>query len=108
MVKDQEVMEITNSHTVLCVEGRPAKAVLAQIYGCTFHSLKSWYNFCSFLSKPSRTAREKHCFIYFIYIYWWLALQTTNTGPGFDSRALLRIFLRELGLERGPLSLVIG
>jgi hypothetical protein len=27
---------------------------------------------------------------------------------GFDSRALLRIFLRELGLERGPLSLVIG
>jgi hypothetical protein len=26
----------------------------------------------------------------------------------FDSRALLRIFLRELGLERGPLSLVIG
>jgi hypothetical protein len=28
--------------------------------------------------------------------------------PGFDSRALLRIFLRELGLERGPLSLVIG
>jgi hypothetical protein len=31
-----------------------------------------------------------------------------HTGPGFDSRALLRIFLRELGLERGPLSLVIG
>jgi hypothetical protein len=29
-------------------------------------------------------------------------------GPGFDSRALLRIFLRELGLERGPVSLVIG
>jgi hypothetical protein len=29
-------------------------------------------------------------------------------GPGFDSRALLRIFLRELGLERGSLSLVIG
>jgi hypothetical protein len=29
-------------------------------------------------------------------------------GPGFDSRSLLRIFLRELGLERGPLSLVIG
>jgi hypothetical protein len=29
-------------------------------------------------------------------------------GPGFDSRALLRIFLRELGLERGPHSLVIG
>jgi hypothetical protein len=28
--------------------------------------------------------------------------------PGFDSRALLTIFLRELGLERGPLSLVIG
>jgi hypothetical protein len=28
--------------------------------------------------------------------------------PGFDSRALLRIFLRELGLKRGPLSLVIG
>jgi hypothetical protein len=26
----------------------------------------------------------------------------------FDSRALLRIFLRGLGLERGPLSLVIG
>jgi hypothetical protein len=25
-----------------------------------------------------------------------------------DSRALLRIFLKELGLERGPLSLVIG
>jgi hypothetical protein len=28
--------------------------------------------------------------------------------PGSDSRALLRIFLMELGLERGPLSLVIG
>jgi hypothetical protein len=24
-----------------------------------------------------------------------------HRGPGFDSRALLRIFLRELGLERG-------
>jgi hypothetical protein len=31
-----------------------------------------------------------------------------HRGPGFDSRALLRSFLRELGLERGPLSLVIG
>jgi hypothetical protein len=31
-----------------------------------------------------------------------------HRGFGFDSRALLRIFLRELGLERGPLSLVIG
>jgi hypothetical protein len=31
-----------------------------------------------------------------------------HRGPGFDSRALLGIFLRELGLERGPLSLVIG
>jgi hypothetical protein len=31
-----------------------------------------------------------------------------HRGPGFDSRALLRIFLREMGLERGPLSLVIG
>jgi hypothetical protein len=31
-----------------------------------------------------------------------------HRGPGFDSRALLRIFLTELGLERGPLSLVIG
>jgi hypothetical protein len=31
-----------------------------------------------------------------------------HRGPGFDSPALLRIFLRELGLERGPLSLVIG
>jgi hypothetical protein len=31
-----------------------------------------------------------------------------HRGPGFYSRALLRIFLRELGLERGPLSLVIG
>jgi hypothetical protein len=31
-----------------------------------------------------------------------------HRGPGFDSQALLRIFLRELGLERGPLSLVIG
>jgi hypothetical protein len=30
-----------------------------------------------------------------------------HRGPRFDSRAL-RIFLRELGLERGPLSLVIG
>jgi hypothetical protein len=30
-----------------------------------------------------------------------------HRGPGFDSRALM-IFLRELGLERGPLSLVIG
>jgi hypothetical protein len=31
-----------------------------------------------------------------------------HRGPGFDSRELLRILLRELGLERGPLSLVIG
>jgi hypothetical protein len=31
-----------------------------------------------------------------------------HRGPGFDSRALLRIFLKELCLERGPLSLVIG
>jgi hypothetical protein len=31
-----------------------------------------------------------------------------HRGSGFDSRALLRIFLRELGLEQGPLSLVIG
>jgi hypothetical protein len=31
-----------------------------------------------------------------------------HRGPGFDFRALLRIFLRELGLEWGPLSLVIG
>jgi hypothetical protein len=31
-----------------------------------------------------------------------------HRGPGFDSRALLTIFLRELGLERGPLSLMIG
>jgi hypothetical protein len=31
-----------------------------------------------------------------------------HRGPGCDFRALLRIFLRELGLERGPLSLVIG
>jgi hypothetical protein len=31
-----------------------------------------------------------------------------HRGPGFDSRELLRTFLRELGLERGPLSLVIG
>jgi hypothetical protein len=31
-----------------------------------------------------------------------------HRGHGFDSRALLRIFLRELGLERGPFSLVIG
>jgi hypothetical protein len=31
-----------------------------------------------------------------------------HRGPEFDSRALLGIFLRELGLERGPLSLVIG
>jgi hypothetical protein len=31
-----------------------------------------------------------------------------HRGPGFDSGALLRIFLMELGLERGPLSLVIG
>jgi hypothetical protein len=30
-----------------------------------------------------------------------------HRGPGFYSRELLRIFLRELGLERGPLSLVI-
>jgi hypothetical protein len=30
-----------------------------------------------------------------------------HRGPRFDSRALLRILLRELGLERGPLSLVI-
>jgi hypothetical protein len=31
-----------------------------------------------------------------------------HRGLGFDSRALLRIFLRKFGLERGPLSLVIG
>jgi hypothetical protein len=31
-----------------------------------------------------------------------------HRGPVFDSRALLRILLRELGLERGPLSLMIG
>jgi hypothetical protein len=31
-----------------------------------------------------------------------------HRGPRFDSRALLRIFLREFGLERGPLSLVFG
>jgi hypothetical protein len=31
-----------------------------------------------------------------------------HRGPGLDSRALLRIFLRELGLEQVPLSLVIG
>jgi hypothetical protein len=31
-----------------------------------------------------------------------------HRGPGFDSRALLRIFLRDMGMERGPLSLVIG
>jgi hypothetical protein len=31
-----------------------------------------------------------------------------HRGSGFDFQALLRIFLRELGLERGPLSLVIG
>jgi hypothetical protein len=31
-----------------------------------------------------------------------------HRGPGFDSWALLRIFLRELGLERVSLSLVIG
>jgi hypothetical protein len=31
-----------------------------------------------------------------------------HRSPRFDSRALLRIFLRELGLERGPLSRVIG
>jgi hypothetical protein len=31
-----------------------------------------------------------------------------HRGPGLDSRALLMIFLRELGLGRGPLSLVIG
>jgi hypothetical protein len=31
-----------------------------------------------------------------------------HRGPGCDSQALLRIFLRELGLERGPLSLIIG
>jgi hypothetical protein len=29
-----------------------------------------------------------------------------HRGPRFDSRALLRIFLRELGLERGPLSIM--
>jgi hypothetical protein len=31
-----------------------------------------------------------------------------HRGPGFDSRALLKIFLRELVLALGPLSLVIG
>jgi hypothetical protein len=31
-----------------------------------------------------------------------------HRGPWFDSLELLRIFLRELGLERGLLSLVIG
>jgi hypothetical protein len=39
----------------------------------------------------------------------WLALKTKNTEvPGSIPRQQLRIFLRELGLERGPLSLVIG
>jgi hypothetical protein len=31
-----------------------------------------------------------------------------HRGLGFDSRAPIRIFLRDLGLERGPPSLVIG
>jgi hypothetical protein len=31
-----------------------------------------------------------------------------HRGPGFDFWALLRIFLRELVLEQGPLSLVFG
>jgi hypothetical protein len=31
-----------------------------------------------------------------------------HRGSGFDSRALLKILKKEFGLERGPLSLVIG
>jgi hypothetical protein len=42
-------------------------------------------------------------------VVYWLALKTTNTEvPGSIPGVLLTIFLRELGLERGPLSLVIG
>jgi hypothetical protein len=43
-----------------------------------------------------------------LYLHWYRLCGLVVRGPGFDSRALLRIFLRELGLERGPLSLVIG
>jgi hypothetical protein len=42
-----------------------------------------------------------------LYVHTYI-IYYKHRGPGFDSRALLRIFLRELGLERGPLSLVIG
>jgi hypothetical protein len=63
----------------------------------------------------------KHTQVYLFYIYVSATFNDDrlcglvvsvedykHRGPGFDSRALLRIFLRELGLKRGPLSLVIG
>jgi hypothetical protein len=46
--------------------------------------------------------------IQYVWPPLWSSEDYKHRGPGFDSRALLRIFLRELGLERGPLSLVIG
>jgi hypothetical protein len=48
------------------------------------------------------------CILYLKVLYDSQVADYKHRGPGFDSRALLRIFLRELGLERGPLSRVIG
>jgi hypothetical protein len=64
------------------------------MYGCIFNSLSLGYNFCNdFSSKVDRLCG----LLVSVEDY-------KHRGPGFDSRALLRIFLRELG----PLSLVIG
>jgi hypothetical protein len=49
-----------------------------------------------------------HLKVYFYSYVGFSVADYKHRGLGFDSRALLRIFLRELGLERGPLSLVIG
>jgi hypothetical protein len=54
--------------------------------------------------------------MFLIILGWWDRLcglvvsvaDYKHRGHGFDSRALLRILLRELGLERRPLSLMIG
>jgi hypothetical protein len=70
-----------------------------------FFYVKLFTNFDSFVTqKFSHELIQKDCLcglVVSVEIY-------KHRGPGFESRALLRIFLRELGRERGPLSLVIG
>jgi hypothetical protein len=51
-------------------------------------------------NEPHRPKADIMSIYQFIYMY----IYTYN----LEMWALLRIFLRELGLERGPLSLVIG